>query len=80
MQPRHVDERDTVWESVTSDFRVFFADGQVVSAFDVDSVSFDETSSWAQQNAGPNVKISIALREINNAGQLGLRWLTGDPM
>lgn len=80
MQPRLVDERDAVWESVNSDFRVFFADNHVVSAFDVDSVSFYEVSSWASEKAGPNVKVSIALREKNSAGQLGLRWLAGDPV
>lgn len=80
MQPRLVDERDTTWETVTSDFRIFFADGHVVSAFDVDSASFGEVSSWASDHAGPNVKVSIALRETNTAGQLGLRWLAGDPV
>jgi hypothetical protein len=53
MQPRLVDERDITWESNTSDFRVFLVDGQAVSAFDLDSVSLDDASAWAAENAGP---------------------------
>lgn len=80
MQPRLVDERDTMWESNTSDFRVFLVDGQVVSAFDLDSVSLDDASDWAAEKAGTGVRVSIALRDTNNEGQPGLRWLVGDPV
>lgn len=80
MQPRLVDERDTIWESNTSDFRVFLVDGQAVSAFDLDSVSLEDASDWAVENAGSGVRVSIALRDINKAGQPGLRWLVGDPV
>lgn len=80
MQPRLVDERDTMWESNTSDFRVFLVDDLAVSAFDLDSVSLEAASAWAVENAGTGVRVSIALRDINNAGQPGLRWLVGEPV
>jgi len=80
MQPRLVDERDITWESNTSDFRVFLVDGQAVSAFDLDSVSLDDALAWAAENAGTGVRVSIALRDINNLGQPGLRRLVGDPV
>jgi hypothetical protein len=80
MKARLVDERDTVWESTTSDFRVFLVDGHSVSAFDLDSVSLAEASAWAGENALAGVKVSIALRELNAAGQPGLRWLVGQPV
>jgi hypothetical protein len=80
MKARLVDERDTVWESTTSDFRVFLVGGHSVSAFNLDSVSLAEASAWAGENAPPSVKVSIALREVDAAGQPGLRWLVGQPV
>ena len=80
MHARLVDERDTVWETITSDFRVFLVDGHLVSAFDLDSVSLAEAATWGDENAPPGVRVSIALREINTAGQPGLRWLVGQPV
>jgi hypothetical protein len=58
----------------------FLVNGQVVSAFDFDSVSLDDASASAVENAGTGVRVSIALRDINIAGQPGLRWLVGDPI
>jgi hypothetical protein len=80
MEARLADERDTLWESTTTDFRVFLMDGHYVSAFDLDAVSLDEVEAWASDNALPGVRVSIALRTTNIAGQLGLVWLRGQPV
>ncbi len=80
MEPRLVDERDTMWEAVTGDFRIFLIEGGGVSAFDVEGVTFSEVELWARENAGRGTAISIALRESNDRGQSGLRWLIGEPV
>lgn len=86
MEPRLVDERDTVWEATTGGFRIFLVEGGrvsagvSVSAFDVDGVTFQEAELWARENAGPGTAISVALREVNDLGQPGLRWLIGEPI
>lgn len=92
MEPRLVDERDTMWEAVTGDFRIFLIEGGrasafdaaavgvSVSAYDVDGVTLPEVELWARENAGPGTAISIALREVNYLGQPGLRWLVGEPI
>ena len=80
MEPRLIDERDTVWESTTADFRVFIKEGLAVGTFDIDAASLSDVESWSRTKAGPSVTISIALRQRNSLGQPGLIWLEGEPI
>lgn len=81
IEPRLVDERDTLWESNAADFRIFILeDGETVWAFDVDAARLSDVEIWAQAQAGRHGKVSIALRQKNNRGEPGLIWLSGQPV
>jgi hypothetical protein len=78
MKARLVDERDTQWETDLLDLRVFIiGEGGAVSAYDLDSVRFEDAKRWAETAADSDAQISIALRRVDVDGHPGLIWIQG---
>ena len=82
MNVEEVDERDSTWEQHDSIFRVYFAKGidRAITTVDVSDATFSEVHKWAQEKAGDETVIAIALVGSDARGLKGLTWLFGtDP-
>lgn len=75
MEPVLVDERDTKWESDTTNLRVFIhRPGWFISAYDVDDATLGEVEAWAQGVEGA-IGYQIAQRVVLPDAGPGLVWL-----
>lgn len=82
MNIEEVDERDSTWEQHDSTFRVYFAKGidRAITTMDVSDATFSEVQRWAQEKAGDDTIVAIALVGLDSRGLKGLTWLLGmDP-
>lgn len=77
MQPRPVDERDTMWEATALKIRIFIVRPRGrIDAFDFDSVRFSEAEQWARDQIADTELFSIALRQASpDDGTPGLLWI-----